>query len=235
MAEHGDIFDLQVEGWKGLEWLAKERGVTNAASLKLPQLIDIVAAFPDFANEVSAVEKALRDRGHYSIIGAECHSELAFIEHNWAELKIHLRDKVDGNDATLLKQMRLAVVAPVNRFTRVEQNRKNARHCRDGTHAYRVLRGREGTNSVPPSMLAAAMKERKKQHRVPRAALVAGLRAAADLPITQDMLAKAQRVENLRAQAPIRKNLLERAQVRANRLCRRMNVRRYIGQRRHKR
>ena len=41
------------------------------------------------------------------------------------------------------------------------------------------------------------------------------------------MLAKAQRVENLRAQAPIRKNLLERAQVKANRLCRRMNDRRY--------
>ena len=94
-------------------------------------------------------------------------------------------------------------------------------------HVYRVLCGREGTNSVPPSMLAAAMKERKKQHRVPRAALVAGLMAAADLPITQDMLTKAQRVENLRAQAPIRKNLLERAQVKANRLCRRMNDRRY--------
>ena len=101
-------------GCKGLEWLAKERGVTNATSLKLPQLIDIVleAAFPDFANEVSAVEKALRDRGHYSVIGAECHSELAFIEHNWAEMKIYLRDKVDDSDATLLKQMRLAVVAP---------------------------------------------------------------------------------------------------------------------------
>ena len=196
-------------------------------ALKLPEVTDIVAAFPDFANEVSAVEKALRDRGHYSIIGAECHSELAFIEHNWAEMKIYLRDKVDGKDATPLKEMRLAVVAPVNRFTRVDQNRKNARHYRDGMHAHRVLRGREGTNSVPPSMLAAAMKERKKQHRVPRAALVAGLMAAADLPITQDMLAKAQRVENLRAQAPIRKNLLERAQVKANRLCRRMNDRRY--------
>ena len=55
MAEHGDIFDLQVVGWKGLEWLAKERGVTNAAALKLPELIDVVSAFPDFANEVSAV------------------------------------------------------------------------------------------------------------------------------------------------------------------------------------
>ena len=98
-------------GCKGLEWLAKERGVTNATSLKLPQLIDIVATFPDFANEMSAVGKALRDRGHYSIIGAECHSELAFIEHNWAEMKIYLRDKVDDSDATLLKQMRLAVVA----------------------------------------------------------------------------------------------------------------------------
>ena len=60
----------------------------------------------------------------------------------------------------------------------------NARHCRDGMHAYRVLRGREGTNSVPPSMLAAAMKERTKQHRAPRAALVARLMAAEDLPIT---------------------------------------------------
>ena len=173
---------------EGLEWLAKECGVMNAASLKPPKLIDIVAAFSDFANEVSAVEKALRDRGHhYSIIGAECHSELAFIEHNWAEMKIYLRDKrdkVDNSDATLLKQMRLALVAPVNRFTRVEQNRKNARHCRDGMHAYRVLRGREGTNSVPPSMLAAAMKERTKQHRAPRAALVARLMAAEDLPIT---------------------------------------------------
>ena len=105
----------------------------NAGSMKLPDLVDLVAAYDDFANELSAVETTLRACGHFSIIGAECHSELAFIEHNWAELKNYLRGKVDGKDETLLQLMREGLWAPVAGRNRVTANRKNARHCGECT------------------------------------------------------------------------------------------------------
>ena len=204
----------------------------NAGSMKLPDLVDLVAAYDDFANELSAVETTLRACGHFSIIGAECHSELAFIEHNWAELKNYLRGKVDGKDETLLQLMREGLCAPVAGCNRVTANRKNARHCRDGMHAYRILRGEEGTNSVPPSTLAAAMTERKERHRVPRSAMIAGLLTVADLPVTKEMLAKAQRVQTMNEQRPVRAKFIERARTRAHRFCNRQNVRRHLAKRR---
>ena len=225
--KHGNIFDLQVVGWKGLELLAKERGVVNAGTLKLPDLVALVAAYDDFANELSAVETTLRACGHFSIIGAECHSELAFIEHNWAELKNYLRPRIDDTDATLVQLIGEGLCAQVKGCTRVQANRKNARHCRDAMHAYRILRGEDGKNSVPPSSLAAAMTERKERHRVPWHAMTTALRAVADLPVTAKMLAKAKRVENLKAQQKTRLALKNRGVDRANRLCSRLNNRRY--------
>ena len=61
----------------------------------------------------------------------------------------------------------------------VAQNREDAQHCRDAMHAYRALRGLGGIDMVPPSTLAAAMLERKNNHRVPRDALTAGICLAA--------------------------------------------------------
>ena len=104
---------------------------------------------------------------------------------------------------------------------------KNARHCRDAMHAYRILRGEDGKNSVPPSSLAAAMTERKERHRVPRHAMTTALCTVADLPVTAQMLAKAKRVENLKAQQKTRLALKNRGVDRANRLCSRLNNKRY--------
>ena len=78
---------------------------------------------------------------------------------------------IDDTDATLLRLIREGLCAPVKGRNRVTANRKNARHCRDGMHAHRILRGEEGTNCVPPSTLAAAMTERKERHRVPRSTM----------------------------------------------------------------
>ena len=99
-------------------------------------------------------------------------------------------------------------------------------------HAYRILRGEEGTNSVPPSTLAAAMTERKERHRVPRSAMIAGLLTVADLPVTKEMLAKAQRVQTMNEQRPLRAKFIERAQSRAHRFGNRQNVRRHLAKRR---
>ena len=106
------------------------------------------------------------------------------------------------------------------------QNRRDARHFRDAMHAYRALRGADGLNSVPPSTLAASMTERKAKHRVPRDALTAGIRLAAQLSVTEKMRENAIRVKHRKEQHAIRQTVVARAEVRAKRIKARMNDRR---------
>ena len=72
--KHGNSDDFQAIGWKGLAMLASERGTPNAAAFNVEQLVEIVEAYEDFRDEVSAVEAVLNSHGHRAIIGAECHS-----------------------------------------------------------------------------------------------------------------------------------------------------------------
>ena len=78
-------------------------------------------------------------------------------------------------------------------------------------------------NSVPPSTLAASMTERKAKHRVPRDALTAGIRLAAQLSVTEKMRENAIRVKHRKEQHAIRQTVVARAEVRAKRIKARMN------------
>ena len=71
------------------------------------------------------------------------------------------------------------------------------------------------------------MTERKERHRVPWHAMTTALRTVADLPVTAQMLAKAKRLENLKAQQKTRLALKNRGVDRANRLCSRLNNKLY--------
>lgn len=128
---------------------------------------------------------------------------------------------MNGTDVQLVKLM----AEGLNTIT-VAQNRRDARHCRDAMHAYRALRGADGLNSVPPSTLAASMTERKAKHRVPRDALTAGIRLAAQLSVTEKMRENAIRVKHRKEQHAIRQTVVARAEVRAKRIKARMNDRR---------
>ena len=114
---------LQTMGWKGLALILTERGLPNAASFSVEELADRLAEYPDFKNELSAVQHILADARHCGFFGAVCHPELAYIEMKWAQLKQYVSKSVDDTEETLIR-----LIAEAMDSISVDENRKGAHH-----------------------------------------------------------------------------------------------------------
>ena len=165
------LSDVQTIGLKGLELVCSERGIVNASKKTVPELVELLEQFADFRDEKSAIEHLLITVGHLAMLGAVSHPELAFVEMIWAFLKEYLRKRVDDKEATLLRLMKEGMSQiPIEKF------RAAARHCRDAMEAYRRLRASD--TAVTPTEVAN-LAGVQKAHRMPYAAMMAGLVAAA--------------------------------------------------------
>ena len=144
MAKFGGEPDFQSVGRKGTQILLAEMG-DNVGQMKAPEQIALLKTKPNWqlANRKSQIQELFEDRGHFFLIGAACHAELASKEHGWERLKRHVKPYVDGKLSTL-KEL---IASALQKIMQRERLLDNAR-CRRVMAAYRTLaeRGEQATS-----------------------------------------------------------------------------------------
>lgn len=210
--------DYQSVGYKGVEWLLKERGIPTAGK-NLDELVPILAEMEDFKAELSAVCHILQSAGHVGFFNAVCHPELAYIEMIWAELKRLIRPKVDDTDETLVREMK-AALGQIG----VDFMRRCARNSRAAMKALRALR--DNNRLCCPSVVKSLMGVQKR-HRMAYAALTATTALAAGQELAKEAQKEAAKLKVRREQAEQTVQLKKRGEVRAARKRRSSNNERH--------
>ena len=131
----GHEADFQSVGRKGSNVVLTEMG-EDVRDMTAPVQIAMIKVFPNWklASRKSQIQELFEDRGHFFLVGAACHAELASKEHGWERLKRGVKPWVDGTLTTL--QSLIAKVLPT--ITQRERLLDNAR-CRRVMKAYRTL------------------------------------------------------------------------------------------------
>ena len=75
----------------------------DVAHLKVKEQAALLKTLPgwELSSRKSQVQEQFEERGHFFLIGAACHAELAHKEHGWARLKREVKPYVDGKLITL--------------------------------------------------------------------------------------------------------------------------------------
>ena len=106
----------------------------------LKERLAVLQAEPDWGVTESAIQEMLLSRGHFGIIGAACHAELAYKEHGWARLKAKVKPWVDGKMSTL-EEVVMRAIQSIGQRDRLG----DAQKCREVMEAYRSIAKEGGT------------------------------------------------------------------------------------------
>jgi hypothetical protein len=130
--KYGHRHDFQSTGRKGSLMVLTERGITEKMNAK--KQAERLNEEPDWGQTQSAMQELFQSRGHFLLVGAACHAELAYKEHGWARLKQKVRPFVDGT-MTTIRMLVLAAMKELLQRCRLQ----DARRCREVMKAYRTL------------------------------------------------------------------------------------------------
>ena len=146
---------------------------------------------------------------------AVCHPELAYIEMIWAQLKQLIRPNVDDTDATLVAQMKGALMAiPVSSM------QKCARNARDAMRALKCLRA---NNRLCDPAAVKLLMGAQKRHRMAYASVTAAVWQAAGAALDDAAKKAAATLATRREQAKTGQLLKDRGAERARRAKRKAN------------
>ena len=131
--KYGNFPTFQSCGRKGSNRLLNEIGVDTKGMLGPAQAIRLNEE-PNWGQMKSAMQEMLESRGHFLLIGAAYHPELAYKELGWARLKAKVKPYVDGT-IVKLRQLIADAMQSIGQKERLE----DARRCRGHMWAYRKL------------------------------------------------------------------------------------------------
>lgn len=190
--------NFQSIGVKGLKVVLAERGIPPGRN----QAENIVAlqTCDDFSSQ-KAYEKAhvtqmMKKRGHVCLFGVKFHAELAHIERFWMWVKGKIRGHLTGK----LAKLKSEIWRVYGQYT-VLDARKAARHCRETATAYRRL---EAQTDLGLCDLDAEETKVYTTHRRVFDANTATLMLAADMPMTDKDVQKAQLSATKKAHKKVR-------------------------------
>ena len=105
------------------------------AHLKVKEQAALLKTLPgwELSSRKSQVQELFEERGHFFLIGAACHAELAHKEHGWARLKREVRPYVDGK-LTTLRALIAAAIGKIGMRERI----LDAARCRRVMMAYLI-------------------------------------------------------------------------------------------------
>lgn len=167
-----------LSGRKGSNIVLAEMG-HDVRALGAPAQKELIKTLDNWklASRKSQVQELFEDRGHFFLIGAACHAELASKEHGWARLKSKVKPYVNGKLSTL--QDLIATVLP--QIGQRERLLDNAR-TRRVMHAYRLIAEKGETATADQLKLY----ERKhSKHRDVHVGELAALATEADMEVTK--------------------------------------------------
>ena len=156
--EHGHRPDLMTIGRKGSDRVLLEMG-HDVSQLKAKAQVALLKTLPgwELKTRKSAVQELFEQRGHFFLIGAACHAELAHKEHGWARLKREVKPYVDG----ILTTLHSLIAAAILKFGMRERILDAAR-CRRVMVAYLLLAARGETATADKLQL---WEKQHKKHR----------------------------------------------------------------------
>ena len=186
IALHGNHPGFQTCGKKGCDLVLAERGVVIKGKKRLQKLKELDEQ-PDWGVTISALQEMMIARGHFGLIGAACHAELAYKEHGWARLKAKVRPYVDGT-MTKLEDIVHKAMQGIGQRARLEDSRK----CREVMEAYRTIAKR---GEVATAQKLDLWEKEHKKHRGVHAAEIAALLIAAGAVVSKRSAATIKRVE----------------------------------------
>ena len=193
VTEHGDRPDFMSIGRKGSDRVLLELGY-DVAHLKVKEQAALLKTLPgwELSSRKSQVQELFEERGHFFLIGAACHAELAHKEHGWARLKREVKPYVDGK-LTTLRALIAAAIGKIGMRERI----LDAARCRRVMMAYLICAAKGETATADRLQLwERAHKKHRDLHLGELASLQqqAGLtvaevdaRMAAKIKTTQDM------------------------------------------------
>jgi len=129
------------------------------------------------ANRKSQIQELFESRGHFFLIGAACHAELAHVEHGWARLKSGVKPYVDGTITTLRELV-------ANAMVEIQQRERllDAARCRRVMQAYRVLAERGEVATADKLLL---WEREHEKHRDVHVGELAALQQAAGISVPE--------------------------------------------------
>ena len=139
--EHGSNPHFQSVGYKGVDCVLTERGM-SIKGIKRDEKCEMLDSEPDWGVTKSAIAEILETRGHFGLVGAACHAELAYKEHGWTRVKLMVKPEVTGS-MTKLEELVMLAIKKIGQRARLG----DARKCREVMAAYRNIaeRGEEVT------------------------------------------------------------------------------------------
>ena len=141
--EHGHRPDFMSIGRKGSDIVLRELGLVagHLCGKKQKELLKTVPGWV-LQHRKSQVQELFLDRGHFFLIGAACHAELASKEHGWARLKAQVKPYVDGK----MEKLRSLIAAAITKFG-LRERLLDAARCRRVMCAYIICadRGEDAT------------------------------------------------------------------------------------------
>ena len=87
--QYGHDPTFQTIGRKGCDQVLIERGF-DIKKMKKAEKLSLLDSEPDWGVIKSALAEMLEERGHFGLVGAACHAELAYKEHGWARCPLAL-------------------------------------------------------------------------------------------------------------------------------------------------